>query len=387
MKLLLVDNIVLYKDKGKFYSPSIYNNEFFSRYSKIFSKVEILAKTKKIIKKNVYTNEIKLCTLSISTIPYFKGFIGLILSMPLLIFKLISSINECNALCLRIGQVESYIAYIINLAFKKPYFVEVVNDPETIFNSRSIINSINIFIFKKTLLNATSASFVTEHYLQNKYLPKNHKIKLLSSYSSINLTNDYFNESVKQTFNKNDLRIIHISNTIQGNLKGHYTVVDIVEKLISQGINVNVTFIGDGNSVKDLKFYIKSKNISKNFLFLGLIQSKTRMINLLKSNNLFLYPSQMDGLPRSLIEAMAVGLPCIASNIAGIPELIDAKYLKNPIDVDGFYKLIIHLISNPDEIEDMKKKNLSIAQKFKSSYLNELRLNFYDSFRKVHNGK
>lgn len=385
MKLLLVDNIVLYKDKGKFYSPSIYNNEFFSRYSKIFSKVEILAKTKKIIKKNVYTNEIKLCTLSISTIPYFKGFIGLILSMPLLIFKLISSINECNALCLRIGQVESYIAYIINLAFKKPYFVEVVNDPETIFKSKSFINSINLSIFKQILLNSTAASFVTDHYLQNKYLPKNHKIKFLSSYSSINLTSDYFNGSARQSFNKNDIRIIHVSNTIQGNFKGHFTVVDIVEKLLINGINVTVSFLGDGSSVDDLKHYIKSKNISNKFSFLGLIKSEAKKISLLKSNNLFLYPSQMDGLPRSLIEAMAVGLPCLASNIAGIPELIEVKYLKDPNDVDGFYHLICYLIDNQSEIELMSKTNVKIASKFKSSHLNRLRKNFYESFKNFHN--
>ena len=385
MKLLLIDNIVFHQNKGKFYSPSIYNSEFFSRYTKVFSEVEILTKTKKSLSNTINSNEIKLPTLRISPISYFKGFKGLFLSMPLLVFKLIRSINNCDALCLRIGQVESYIAYIINLAFKKPYFVEVVNDPETIFKSKSFINSINLSIFKQILLNSTAASFVTDHYLQNKYLPKNHKIKFLSSYSSINLTSDYFNGSARQSFNKNDIRIIHVSNTIQGNFKGHFTVVDIVEKLLINGINVTVSFLGDGSSVDDLKHYIKSKNISNKFSFLGLIKSEAKKISLLKSNNLFLYPSQMDGLPRSLIEAMAVGLPCLASNIAGIPELIEVKYLKDPNDVDGFYHLICYLIDNQSEIELMSKTNVKIASKFKSSQLNRLRKNFYESFKNFHN--
>jgi hypothetical protein len=201
MKLLLIDNIVFHQNKEKFYSPSIYNNEFFSRYTKVFSEVEILTKTKKSLSDAINFNEIKLPTLRISTIPYFKGFTGLFLSLPLLVFKLIRSINKCDALCLRIGQVESYIAYIINLAIKKPYFVEVVNDPETIFKSKTFINTINLSIFKQILLHSTAASFVTDHYLQNKYLPKNHKIKFLSAYSSINLTSDYFNSSSKQFLN------------------------------------------------------------------------------------------------------------------------------------------------------------------------------------------
>ena len=43
--------------------------------------------------------------------------------------------------------------------------------------------------------------------------------------------------------------------------------------------------------------------------------------------DIYVQPSLQEGLPRSVIEAMSVGLPCIGSDVAGIPELLDKEWV------------------------------------------------------------
>ena len=60
----------------------------------------------------------------------------------------------------------------------------------------------------------------------------------------------------------------------------------------------------------------------------------------LKKNDVFIFPSKSEGLPRAVIEAMAVGLPCLSTPVGGIPELIDEEYLFDPLDEMGFTNAI-----------------------------------------------
>ena len=57
--------------------------------------------------------------------------------------------------------------------------------------------------------------------------------------------------------------------------------------------------------------------------FVGRISGHEEMFKFLKDCDLMVFPSKSEGLPRTLIEAMAVGLPCRSSNVEGIPELLD----------------------------------------------------------------
>ena len=66
-----------------------------------------------------------------------------------------------------------------------------------------------------------------------------------------------------------------------------------------------------------------------------------------KISDVFAFPSLREGLPVSLMEAMAVGLPVVCSNIRGNSDLIEngiGGYLVSPIDVDKFAKSINMLI-------------------------------------------
>ena len=86
-------------------------------------------------------------------------------------------------------------------------------------------------------------------------------------------------------------------------------------------------------------------------------------------------------MPRVLIEAMAVGLPCLSTPVNGIPELLDAKYLFDPDDVEGFTNKIESLLHTPSELKEMSVNNLEHAQEYKDSVLQSRRDIFYKKLK------
>ena len=77
-------------------------------------------------------------------------------------------------------------------------------------------------------------------------------------------------------------------------------------------------------------------------IFLGLKTSK-EVMKILKDADIYLQPSLQEGLPRSVVEAMSVALPCIGFNTGGIPELLEPEFVVDQKDVKGIVRCLIHL--------------------------------------------
>jgi glycosyltransferase involved in cell wall biosynthesis len=79
--------------------------------------------------------------------------------------------------------------------------------------------------------------------------------------------------------------------------------------------------VGDGPRLDFLKSYAEELGISDRVHFLGW-QSREQLIEQYQRSNIFLFPSRHEGMPNAVLEAMASGLPVIASHIAGNEELV-----------------------------------------------------------------
>ena len=78
---------------------------------------------------------------------------------------------------------------------------------------------------------------------------------------------------------------------------------------------------GDGPGMDALKSLARELGIADRVIFLGW-QSREELIQCYKQSNLFLFPSRHEGMPNAVLEAMASGLPVIASRIAGNEDLV-----------------------------------------------------------------
>jgi len=79
--------------------------------------------------------------------------------------------------------------------------------------------------------------------------------------------------------------------------------------------------VGDGESRETLQLLAQALGIGERVVFVGFIQD-IDMHNELDSFDIYVFPSLMEGLPYSLLEAMRAGLPIVSTNVGGIPEAL-----------------------------------------------------------------
>ena len=138
------------------------------------------------------------------------------------------------------------------------------------------------------------------------------------------------------------------------NNKNHQVVLKALAEL--KNSNIHYAICGNGNLYNYLLNLAKHLNVDKQFHLLG---SRSDVPEVLKCADIFIHPSLREGLPVSVMEAMASGLPCIVSNIRGNVDLIQNKvngFIANDYLPTTYAKLIIELL------EDKAKKGLSSSQ-------------------------
>jgi len=116
-------------------------------------------------------------------------------------------------------------------------------------------------------------------------------------------------------------------------------------------------FCGAGELTGSLKALARELDIDRRVLFLGF---RRDVVTLLKAADLFFFPSFQEGMPVSLMEAMAAGLPCAVSRVRGNADLIrkgEGGLLRKPMDASGFAEDIRIMLADPSMRRAMGDKN------------------------------
>jgi glycosyltransferase involved in cell wall biosynthesis len=106
---------------------------------------------------------------------------------------------------------------------------------------------------------------------------------------------------------------------------------------------------------------IARKNLDKNAIMLG---HRTDIPDLLGISDLFVLPSLGDALPTVLIEALAAGVPVIATDVGGIPEIIENNkngLLIPPADSESLVAACLKLMENDDDTKQLINAGLEKA--------------------------
>lgn len=156
---------------------------------------------------------------------------------------------------------------------------------------------------------------------------------------------ELINKPMRHPYVKEDEKlIIHSSNYRP--VKHPEDVIRIFQE-IHKKIKCKLLLIGTGGGMEDILKMIADLNLKNEVFFLG----KNRDVDpYIASGDLFLLPSAQESFGLAALEAMAYGVPCVASNAGGLPELI--QHGKNgflaPIgDVTAMANYSIELLSNP----------------------------------------
>ncbi len=112
-------------------------------------------------------------------------------------------------------------------------------------------------------------------------------------------------------------------------IKGADLLIDAVARLHSDGKPFTLTLAGDGEELEALKAQIRKLGLTEAVRFIGHVKARYGF----SKGRLLVVPSRGDSMPYVVIEAAAAGIPMVAANVGGIPEIFashtDALFAPN----------------------------------------------------------
>ena len=144
--------------------------------------------------------------------------------------------------------------------------------------------------------------------------------------------------------------------------KGHKFLLQAIARMTNR---IRLAIIGDGILRDELITLADQLGISDRVSFLGV---RNDIHEFLSAIDIFILPSLWEGQPIALLEALAIGKPCIASDVDGIPEIITDRVngcLVQPQDVEALATAMDWAVENPDLVAKFASRGVSaISSKF-----------------------
>lgn len=143
-----------------------------------------------------------------------------------------------------------------------------------------------------------------------------------------------------------------------GARKGTYDLIEALSALEDKlSPEMKIYFCGDGE-VEKVKKLLEEKQLSHRAAHVGWC-TKAQVNQFFKQSMLLILPSYHEGLPMSLLEAMYAGLPCISTNVDGIPELIQSGrngLLVEPGNIEQIKTSLLQLAQNKELRKELGRK-------------------------------
>jgi glycosyltransferase involved in cell wall biosynthesis len=216
------------------------------------------------------------------------------------------------------------------------------------------------FFYKKKVkligISETIAQMIKEFY--------NIKYSIPVIYNPVNLSK--FREVVPAKYD-NIATLIIVARLYSQ--KNHKLLLEAFSIAIKECKNIQLRIVGRGPLKNKLIEYASNLGIYEKTEFLG---QRSDIPYLLKSSDIFVLSSLWEGLPLSVLEAMAAGLPIISTDVGGVKDIVkDNGILVESDNAEKLYEAIIKLVKNSALREEMGKKSLEYAKQYDSSIMAE----------------
>ena len=241
-----------------------------------------------------------------------------------------------------------------------------------------------LFKRKPTFLFYRGSGVITH----KKILSWTYKISLsLPEY--IFVQSEHWKEVLSKNFGRNDLSLFVINNWVEvekglirsnrsnetkikilftgwvHESKGIFDLVLCGKKIKSLDLSVQFIIAGTGKDFNNMKAQVEAFGLCDIFHFTGWV-NRMEILKLLNSCDIFVLPSYGEGMPNSLLEAMSLKIPCVASNVGSIPEVIDHGkdgMLFEAGDVRQLEDILIYLYENRNFRHNLGEKAYSKMEK------------------------
>ncbi len=167
--------------------------------------------------------------------------------------------------------------------------------------------------------------------------------------------------------------------------KDHPGLINAYASLKAKGVDALLVLAGDGPLENDIKGIVESKNLQKDVIFMGKIAPDEIPV-FLKALDVFVHPSIREGFGASTLEAMASGLPVIATDAGGVNDIFDTPKIFGRMLPNGDINLLAKAMEDfyhlqPEERFQMGRlAQARVAEAFTNKHMADKTVALYDKF-------
>lgn len=242
----------------------------------------------------------------------------------------------------------------------------------------------NFLAFRKVNRIIGCAESVREDVLKNN--PSLRREKVIALENSIDFGR-FADPSITRAQAKSKLSEVPASAFVYGTVarfgpyKGHSFLIKAFERVREQVPSAHLILAGDGPLKEEIQEQAARAGLDDSVHFLG---RRNDVPRLLRAMDAFVLPSVgSEGMPLVILEAMAAGVPCIASSLSGIPEIInddDVGFLVPPGDDNALAEAMTALANSPEQkrntlIENARER---VRTNFSHNVVKEKLANIYE---------
>jgi len=369
---------------GAVWTQTMFGHGFWCRYLDVFTGVRVLARVRDVPTAPQGWQRADGGDVEFTAVPCYVGPWQYAIKRGQVQQTIRSAIGADAAMILRVPSQLAVLAY--HAGQGRLFGVEAVGDPYDGFAPSAIRHPLRPLFrilaprqMRQLCREAVACAYVTQQTLQSRYpaAPQ----AFVTNYSSVELPAEAFAGRPRVcSWTDRRARLVTVGSMANRH-KGCDLLIDALSQCIRAGLDVGLTFVGDGRHRAELQDRAHALGLGDRVRFCGQLTAGVAVRRELDAADMFVLPSRAEGMPRSMIEAMARGLPCIGSAIGGIPELLPTEDLVPPGDAEALAAKIQEVLRSPERLTAMAQRNLARAREFCDERLRARRVEFYRRVR------
>ena len=368
----VIDYVFRQTPDGRVWTDTSYDAAFWQPYVDVYGQVTLLCRVERVEQQSPAWKQVTSADVHVKSLPMYLGAAqylkvagkikqivkttlaasdGVILRMP-------SNLARCAAKELR--------------RTGRRYAVEVVGDPYESMApgvvkmlGRPLYRSLFTRAQKAACLRATGVAYVAE-VLHKRYPASAGRAVLVCSDARLD---EHWLRGKPRTFESKLHHEILTVATLSQVYKGIDVLIRAVRLCKDRRCDVSLTIVGTGRHRTELEELAAKLNVSQQVRFAGVIAWGPELIAAYDRADLFVLPSRVEAMPRALLEAMARGLPAIATDVGAVHELLEPGRLVPAGDAIALAHQIIFITLQAKRLEAASARNVAKAAGFAAELL------------------
>jgi glycosyltransferase involved in cell wall biosynthesis len=371
---------------GAVWTHTLFAHSFWKRYLSVFDHVRVVARVRDVPSVTADWKRADGPGVSFVALPYYLGPWQYLSRLRELRGIMRGVVRREDAVILRVGSPIAGMLHPVLRQDSRPYGLEVVGDPYDGFAPGAIKHPLRPFLrwwfprqLREQCAGACAVSYVTARALQCRYPASTSAFS--THYSSIELHDSAFVSTPRPSRPLRGRPTLITIGSLEHHHKAPDVLIDAVGTCVREGLDLSLLVVGDGRHRPALEARARALGLKDRIQFLGELPAGEPVRTELDRSDLFVLPSRHEGLPRAVIEAMARGLPCIASTVGGIPELLPPEDLVPAADACALARKIREVLGSPERMARMSSANLAQACQYRDEILRSRRVAFYQELK------